>query len=96
MKASVVVVGAGVSGLTCAKQLAGSNVIVVDKTRKRLGGRLKTLTSRQNKETNWDVGAQFFTVRSEEMQEAVQGWKKEEWCRGFVGEFGLLLALYSS
>lgn len=88
MKHSVVVVGTGVSGLTCAKGLVGKfeDVIVVDKTRKRLGGRLKTFTSRENKKTNWDVGAQFFTVRSEEMAQETEKWKKQIWCKGFVGK----------
>lgn len=36
----------------------------------------------------WDKGAQFFTVRSKEFEEATRSWKAVEWCRGFNGNDG--------
>ncbi len=64
--------GAGVSGLVCARTLAdhGSEVVVFDKGR-RPGGRLATRTA----ETwSYDHGAPFFTVRNPRFGEQVRRW----------------------
>lgn len=63
------VIGAGLSGLTCAKMLAqsGANVTVLDKSR-GLGGRLAT---RRSDAGAFDHGAQYFTARSPEFQDLV-------------------------
>lgn len=86
----VVVVGAGVSGLTAARQLQadGHEVTVLDKGRSP-GGRLAT---RRLAGATFDHGAQFFTVRSPEFQTLVEGLLRDgvvgEWCRGFAAPDG--------
>lgn len=59
----VVVVGAGLAGLTCAKtlQAGGCEVVVLEKSR-GVGGRLST---RRSDLTQYDHGAQYFTARDE-------------------------------
>jgi renalase len=82
---SVVVVGAGLSGLLAAERLgrAGLVVTVVDKGR-GVGGRMAT---RRLGEARLDHGAQFFTARSPEFSDLVERWGDigvaKEWCRGF-------------
>jgi len=85
----VVVIGAGLSGLTAARQLAGNGheVTVVDKGR-GVGGRLAT---RRIGDATVDHGAQFFTARSSTFMAAVDEWISDgvvvEWCRGFTEPF---------
>jgi renalase len=81
----VLVVGAGMAGLTAARRLddAGWEVVVVDKGR-GVGGRMAT---RRIGAAVADHGAQFFTARSDWFAERVEGWLGDgvarEWCRGF-------------
>jgi len=87
----VVVVGAGMAGLTAARSLVdgGHQVTVLDKGR-RAGGRMATRVLGDG--TRADHGAQFFTVRSEAFQRRVSGWLDDgavwEWCRGFGTDDG--------
>ena len=69
----VLVVGAGVAGMTCARTLAeaGHTVTVLDKGN-RPGGRLTTRRSRRGPE--FDQGAQYLTARSVTFQQQVQRW----------------------
>jgi renalase len=82
----IVVVGAGMAGLTAARLLlrAGCDVAVLDDGRSP-GGRLATRALAGGARA--DSGAQFFTVRSEPFAAAVAGWVHDgvvhEWCRGF-------------
>jgi renalase len=85
----VVVIGAGLSGLVCARELqrSGHAVTVLDKGAS-VGGRLATrriVTPLGIAVV--DHGAQFFTVRSEEMAAEAAAWTTAgvvtEWCRGF-------------
>lgn len=84
----VVVVGAGLSGLTAARTLAaaGHSVRLLDKGRS-VGGRLAT---RRVGDARLDHGAQFFTVRGERfaalVEEGVAAGVIAEWCRGFGPE----------
>ena len=84
----VVVVGAGLAGLTAARQLsdAGHHVVVFDKGRSP-GGRLAT---RRIGSSRFDHGAQFFTIRSDEFAALVQPHLDAglafEWCRGFSAQ----------
>jgi hypothetical protein len=80
----VLIVGAGIAGLTAAKHLraAGRNVLVLEKSR-GLGGRAAT---RRWDGMPVDHGAQFFTARSPAFKEQVQDWLDRgvcfEWARG--------------
>jgi renalase len=87
---SCVVVGAGISGLLAARELAaaGWRVVVLDKGR-GVGGRMAT---RRLENGTFDHGAQFFTVRSDRFGQLVQEWSGEgvveEWSRGFADAKG--------
>ena len=69
----VAIIGAGLAGLTVARQLLKLNadVIVFEKSR-GLGGRLAT---RRADWANIDLGAQYFTARSEAFQREAQRWE---------------------
>ncbi|MFM8388720.1 MAG: NAD(P)/FAD-dependent oxidoreductase [Actinomycetota bacterium] len=85
---NITVVGAGLSGLIAARELAtqGHSVVVVDKGR-GVGGRLAT---RRIGDAVFDHGAQFFTVRDARFQAIVDGWLADGvvrvWCHGFGTE----------
>ena len=66
----IAVIGAGVSGLVCARILAGAGhqVVVVEKSRS-LGGRCAT---RKFGEHLVDTGAQYFTLRDEGIRREVE------------------------
>jgi len=82
----VLIIGAGMAGLTAAAELqrAGRRVCVVDKGR-GVGGRL---ASRRMGEATFDHGAQFITTRDPRFVAALEGWRQTgvvaEWCRGFA------------
>lgn len=81
----VVVVGAGIAGVSCARALiaAGHTVQVIDKSR-GVGGRMAT---RRIGEATFDHGAQFFTVRSPEftatVDAAIADGAVAVWSNGF-------------
>jgi predicted NAD/FAD-dependent oxidoreductase len=86
----VVVVGAGLSGLMAAGRLQANDheVVVLDKGRSP-GGRLATRRIEVEAGTaRFDHGAQFFTVRTDEVALLVRAWTGQglvrEWCRGFT------------
>jgi renalase len=86
----VVVVGAGLSGLMAAGRLHANDheVIVLDKGRSP-GGRMATRRIEVEAGTaRFDHGAQFFTVRTDEVALLVRAWTGQglvrEWCRGFT------------
>jgi len=72
---SVAVVGAGVSGLSCARELAvrDFDVTVFEKSR-GIGGRVST--RRTGAGLHFDHGAQYFTVKNESFAAAVDLWRK--------------------
>lgn len=84
----VTVVGAGISGLLCARRLrdAGLEVQVLERA-PFPGGRLAT---ERFGGAVFDTGAQFFTVRTPVFQAQVDAWIADgvvrEWCRGFGPE----------
>ena len=85
---TTIIVGSGLSGLACAKQIAlgvpsPSSVLLLDKGRS-VGGRLSTVTPRGSSGV-WDKGAQFFTIRSDEFAAECESWSKKVWCQGFAG-----------
>jgi len=86
----VVVVGAGVAGLTAARKLNGSfDVVVLDKGR-GVGGRLAT---RRIGDATFDHGAQFITTHTLEFAETVAAWDRagvaRPWFRGRIGPDGI-------
>jgi renalase len=82
-KTDVLIVGAGMAGLTAASELQqnGHNVIVFDKGR-GVGGRL---ASRRIGLATFDHGAQFMTGRDPRFAAAIDEWRRigvvEEWYR---------------
>lgn len=86
---SVLILGAGLSGLTAAKylQASGVAVAVVDKGR-GVGGRLAT--RRGDDDRRFDHGAQYFTVRSAEFAAEVAAWEQagvvKVWADDFAAE----------
>lgn len=68
----VLVVGAGLAGLACARQLqqAGHSVLVLEKSRGP-GGRAST---RRADPGSFDHGAQYFTVSEPEFEQQVHAW----------------------
>lgn len=84
----IVVVGAGLAGLTAARSLCsgGHEVLVLDKGRSP-GGRMAT---RRIGGATFDHGAQFFTVRTDAFAAQVAAWEADGiarvWCHGFTPE----------
>jgi len=72
----IVVIGAGISGCSCARTLsdAGHSVTVVEKGR-GVGGRMAT---RRMNGARIDHGAQFFTARDPRLQNINQKWLNEK------------------
>lgn len=87
---SIVVIGAGLSGLVAARELlaAGQKVHLIDKGR-GVGGRLAT---RRIGDARLDHGAQFFTVRGDDFRTtidaAITAGVVDTWCHGFGEEDG--------
>jgi len=82
----ILVIGAGMAGLTCATQLAetGRDVRVLDKGRGP-GGRMAARRAEVAGEINgFDHGAQYFTARDEGFREAVAQWVEQ----GVVAKWG--------
>ncbi|MBD3676114.1 MAG: FAD-dependent oxidoreductase [Planctomycetaceae bacterium] len=86
---TVAVIGAGISGLTCAQRLqkAGFAVTVFEKSR-GTGGRMSTRRTDQG--FQFDHGAQYFTVRDPRFQRFVEEWQQEGVVAGWNPEIGVL------
>ena len=87
----VVVVGAGVAGLTAAQALSLTfDVVVLDKAR-GVGGRLAT---RRIGDATLDHGAQFITTHSSEFAKTMVDWERagvaRPWFRGRIGPEGIV------
>jgi len=81
----VVIVGAGLSGLVAAEQVAASGrPVIVLEASAGVGGRLATMEVGPGRA---DLGAQFFTTRAEAFVDRVEALVAKgivyEWCRGF-------------
>lgn len=90
---AVVIIGAGVAGLTAARRLVDeetANVVVLDKGRS-VGGRLAT---RRIGDATFDHGAQFLTTHSSSFAETVTRWLGAgvvtDWYDGRVGPVGVV------
>ena len=70
---SVAVIGAGISGLICARTLAdhGCNVTIFEKSR-GVSGRMST--RRLDHGMSFDHGAQYFTARDERFKRCIHSW----------------------
>lgn len=77
MTKKVAIIGAGISGLTCARILRenGMHVQVFEKSRGP-GGRMST--RRAEESLRFDHGAQYFTVRDETFASHVRLWQEDE------------------
>ncbi len=77
MESDILIVGAGISGLMAAQQLAGTgrSVVIVDKGRS-VGGRLAT---RRIGAGLADHGAQFITARSATFTTILAQWQASDW-----------------
>lgn len=69
---NVIVVGAGIAGLSCARSLqsAGHTVVIVDKSRGPSG----RMSTRRADHSQWDHGAQYFTARDPRFKAEVFRW----------------------
>ncbi len=79
----IAVVGAGLAGLTCARQLQqqGHHVVVYERNAE-VGGRMGT---RQTELGGFDHGAQYFTASSEAFKKQVAAWRKAGWAAPWDG-----------
>ncbi|HYD62418.1 MAG TPA: FAD-dependent oxidoreductase [Noviherbaspirillum sp.] len=79
----IAVVGAGLAGLTCARQLQqqGHQVVVYERN-PDVGGRMGT---RQTELGGFDHGAQYFTASSERFKKQVTAWRKAGWAAPWDG-----------
>lgn len=87
-KPAVAVVGAGISGLICARTLAdrGHRVRVFDKARSA-GGRMST---RRAGAWRFDHGAQYFTVRDPGFRARVAAWRRDGLVAPWTGRIAVL------
>ena len=83
----VVVVGAGIAGVACARVLAGAGVPVelVDRGR-RVGGRM---ASKRYDGRPADIGASYFTVSDPAFESVVQQWASAGLAREWTDTFGV-------
>lgn len=83
----VAVIGAGISGIACARTLtdAGMDVVVLDRGR-HLGGRLAVRTDHGRPV---DVGASYFTVADPAFESVVRSWVEQGLARPWTETFGV-------
>jgi renalase len=92
--APVVVVGAGVSGIACARSVAdaGVRVRVLDRGR-NVGGRMALRRERvAGVEHVVDIGASYFTVSDSRFAALVEDWRHRGMAREWTDAFGVLNA----
>jgi len=84
----IAVVGAGLSGLACARLLseAGTRVRVFDKARGP-GGRMAT---RRRGDLRFDHGAQYFTVRDPNFRRAMEQWQSDGLVARWLGTLAVV------
>lgn len=81
----IAIIGAGISGLTVAKELDALNEVTIFEKSRGIGGRMAT---RRTTDYHFDHGAQFFTAKSKEFKDFCNKAKDdkiiEEWNCDFV------------
>lgn len=87
---TICIIGAGLTGLTCAQQLRskGATVIVLDKGRAP-GGRAATRYL-SDRDQRCDVGAQFWTARDPAFAAATAEWVARGWAESWGDGFPIL------
>ena len=82
---SVAIIGAGISGITCAAALSlhVDRVTVYEKYA-NAGGRM---ASRRIREYDFDIGTQYFTVQDETFRSYVYSWEQDDLIRPWQGWF---------
>jgi renalase len=88
---TVVVVGAGISGIACARRLhdAGVTVRVVERSH-RLGGRMAVRTEHLDGRPHAvDIGASYFTVQDPHFTQVVSAWERLGLARPWTDTFFL-------
>lgn len=85
LKKEVIIIGGGLSGIMAAKTLKDNGItdIIVFEKSTSVGGRLAT---RRIQDGKADHGAQFFTVRSPELQADVENWLQSGWIKRWFGD----------
>jgi len=87
----IAIIGAGISALSCAGKLASNyEVTLFDKSR-GVAGRMATRRV-PDQQIQFDHGAQYFTVRSEQVKSLLQGWIEEGIVAPWHGRIVLLHA----
>jgi renalase len=85
----IIVVGAGVAGLSAARRLTERHDVTVLERNGVVGGRLGTMRVGA---ATFDAGAQFFTARSEVFRAQADAWigrgVATVWCHGFAVDDG--------
>ncbi len=84
-KHEVIIIGGGLAGIMAARTLLHNgieDVVILDKSRS-VGGRLAT---RRVDGGKVDHGAQFFTVRTPQLQKSVEDWLKKGWVKKWFGD----------
>jgi renalase len=80
----IAIIGAGLSGLTCARALqAKGNTVVVYEKNDGVGGRMST---RETELGGFDHGAQYFTAESSPFKKDVATWRKAGWIAPWEGK----------
>jgi renalase len=84
----IAIIGAGIAGLTCARQLQaqGHSLVVYEKD-SDVGGRMRT---RHTELGGFDHGAQYFTADSDRFAKAVAAWQRAGWVRPWRGKLAML------
>jgi renalase len=80
----IAIVGAGLAGLVCARQLQeqGNQVTVFERS-DEISGRMST---RHTELGGFDYGAQYFTASSDKFKKAVVAWRKAGWVGAWDGK----------
>lgn len=83
----VIVVGAGIAGISCARTLAGAGVpVLVLERRRQPGGRMAS--------AEWagrpvDTGASYFTVSDDRFEKVVRNWQRRGLARPWTDTFAV-------